>query len=70
LVLSIVDARVPYRYREIRVVVERIESDPDKEFVNSMARKDLDQDANNLGHRPDEERVVIVVRPERTAHMG
>jgi hypothetical protein len=49
--------------------VERIESDPDNVFINSMARKHLGQDVNPW-NKPDEERVVMVIRPERTTRMG
>ena len=42
--LSFVDENNPYRYLEIRGVVERIEPDPDRAFINSMAKKYLGQD--------------------------
>jgi len=67
--LSIVDPANPYRYLEIRGVVERIDEDPNKAFINLMAKKYLDQDVYPW-HQPDEERVVIVVRPEHTTTMG
>ncbi|MDQ3694904.1 MAG: PPOX class F420-dependent oxidoreductase [Chloroflexota bacterium] len=67
--LSIVDPANPYRYLEIRGVVERIDEDPDKTFINLMAKKYLDQDVYPW-HQPGEERVVIVVRPEHTTTMG
>ena len=37
--LSIVDPEDPYRYLEIRGVVERIDEDPDRAFINAMAKK-------------------------------
>jgi PPOX class probable F420-dependent enzyme len=67
--LSFVDENNPYRYLEIRGVVERIEPDPDRAFINSMAKKYLGQDVYPW-HQPGDERVVIVVRPEHTTQMG
>lgn len=67
--LSIVDANNPYRYLEIRGPVDRIEPDPDNAFINSMAKKYMDQDVYPW-HQPGDERVVVVVRPEHTTQMG
>ena len=67
--LSIVDPNNPYRYLEIRGVVERVEPDPDIAFINSMAKKYLGEDRYPW-HRPEDERVVVVVRPEHTTQMG
>ena len=67
--ISIVDENNPYRYLEIRGTVERIDPDPDKAFINSMAKKYHDQDVYG-GSPPGEVRVVVVVRPERTTKMG
>lgn len=67
--LSIVDPQNPYRYLEIRGKVVRIDPDPDLDFINSMAKKYLGQDRYPW-HQPGDERVVIVVEPEHTTHMG
>ena len=67
--LSIVDPNNPYRYLEIRGQVVAIEPDPELDFINSMAKKYLGQDRYPW-QRPGDERVVIVVRPERTTKMG
>lgn len=67
--LSIVDPGNPYRYLEIRGKVVAVEPDPELEFINSMAKKYLGQDRYPW-HRPGDERVVIVVEPERTTGMG
>jgi PPOX class probable F420-dependent enzyme len=67
--LSIVDPTNPYRYLEIRGRVARIEEDPNLDFINSMAKKYMGRD-RYPGHRPGDERVVIVVEPEHTTQMG
>ena len=67
--LSLVDANNPYRYLEIRGTVERIDPDPDKAFINSMAKKYIGQDVYPWS-QPGDERVIIVVRPEHTTQMG
>ena len=67
--LSLVDANNPYRYLEIRGEVARIDPDPDNAFINSMAKKYMDQDVYPW-HQPGDERVVVVVRPVHTTRMG
>ncbi len=67
--LSIIDPDNPYRYLEVRGVVERIDPDPDKAFIDKMAKKYLGVDAYPWG-QPGDERVVVVVRPEHTTKMG
>ena len=67
--LSIVDPVNPYRYIEIRGKVVEFIEDPDKAFIDSMAKKYLGQDAYPWG-TPEEQRVVVVVEPERALTMG
>jgi PPOX class probable F420-dependent enzyme len=67
--VSIVDPTNPLRYLEIRGHVVAIEEDPDLAFINSMAKKYMGQDTYP-GHRPGDERVVIVIEPDRTTQMG
>jgi PPOX class probable F420-dependent enzyme len=64
---SILDPDDPYRYLEIRGVAE-IEEDPDKAFIEEMARKYLGKDYP--WHRPDEERVVVKIRPRHATTQG
>lgn len=66
---SIVDPDNPYRYIEIRGEVDRIEEDPDLNFINSMAKKYLGMDKYPY-HQPGDERVVIFVKPQHTTQMG
>jgi PPOX class probable F420-dependent enzyme len=67
--LSIVDPENPYRYLEIRGKVVRIDPDPDRAFINSMAKKYLGQDVYPW-HQESDERVVVVVEPGHTTGMG
>ena len=67
--LSIVDPDDPFRYLEIRGAVERIEEDADLAFINSMAKKCLGEDEYR-NHRPGDERVVVLVKPQHTTKMG
>lgn len=67
--LSIVDPKNPYRYLEVRGKVTRIDEDPDRKFINSMAKKYLNKDVYPW-HQPGDERVVVVVEPERITKMG
>ena len=67
--LSIVDPEDPFRYLEIRGAVERIEEDADLAFINSMAKKYLGEDEYR-NHRPGDERVVVLVKPQHTTKMG
>ena len=67
--LSIVDPENPYRYLEVRGVVERVDEDPHDDFIDSMAKKYLGADRYPW-HREGDERVVVVVRPQHTTRMG
>lgn len=66
--LSIVDPDNHLRYLEIRGRVEKIEEDPDLDFISAMSRKYLDTYPYPF-HKPGDERVVLFVRPEHTTHM-
>lgn len=67
--LSIVDPANPYRYLEVRGRVVTIDDDSDKAFIDSMAKKYLGVDKYPWS-QPDEERVVIVIEPVHSTHMG
>ncbi len=62
--ISIVDPANPYRYLEVRGKVVRVDEDPNKQFINKMSKKYLDQDVYPWS-QPGDERVVIVVEPEK-----
>lgn len=67
--LSVVDPANLYRYLEIRGRVVEVEPDPNRAFIDKMAKKYLGEDVYPW-HRPGDERIVIVVEPEHTTHMG
>ncbi|GAA2898731.1 PPOX class F420-dependent oxidoreductase [Nonomuraea rubra] len=65
--VSINDPEQPYRYLEVRGVVERVEPDPSGDFFDVLAtRYGLAYD-RPVGDA--ERRVVIVVRPTRTTQQ-
>ena len=62
--VMIVDPSDPFRYVEVRGKVVRIDDDASLAFINKMAKKYMNLDAYPY-HQPGDERVVIVVQPER-----
>ena len=67
--VSIVDPANPYRYLEVRGKLVRIDEDPEDKFVNKMTKKYLNQDTYPYG-QPGDERVVIVIEPEKIPGRG
>jgi PPOX class probable F420-dependent enzyme len=67
--VSVTDPDNPYRYIEVRGVVDEIVEDEGNAFINSMAKKYMDKD-EYPAHRPGDERVVVKVRPEHSTSMG
>ncbi len=67
--LSIVDPANPYRYLEIRGEVDEIVDDEGNAFINSMAKKYIDQDTYPW-HQPGDHRVIVKVHPGHTTSMG
>lgn len=67
--LSIVDPVNPYRYLEVRGKAIEVIEDPDKAFIDSMAQKYLGQEKYPWS-QPGEQRVIVVVEPERALTMG
>jgi PPOX class probable F420-dependent enzyme len=67
--LSIVDPRNPYRYLEVRGVAVAFEDDPERAFLDSMARKYLGVDRYPW-HREGDEHVTVVILPQRTTQLG
>lgn len=67
--VSVHDPDQPYRYVEVRGKVARIEDDPDKTFINKMAKKYINEDVYPWS-QPGEQRLVVYVQPEHTTKMG
>jgi len=61
--LCIMDPNNPWRYLEIRGTVE-LEDDTDRSFINSIAKKYMNQDEYPFD-QPGDERVTLTVRPTR-----
>lgn len=66
--LSITDPANPYRYLELRGTVERIEDDPNNEFIDRQAQRYLGEPAYPW-HQPGDERVVLYIRPSASSAM-
>lgn len=69
LALAIVDLANPYRYLEIRGQVVKFIDDPDKAFINAMSKKYLGQEPYPW-NQPEDERVIVLVEPERVLVHG
>lgn len=67
--LSITDPQNPYHYLEIRGKVARIEDDPQKKFVDILAKKYMGVD-HYPNNQPGDERVIVYIQPEHTTSMG
>lgn len=67
--LSVIDLGNPYRYLEVRGLVDHIADDPDNDFINAMAKKYIGLDEYPY-HQSGDERVVVHVRPQHTTSMG
>ncbi len=67
---SIVDPKNPFRYLEILGTVVEFRPDPEFAFISSMSAKYLNIPVYQGSKPGDEERVVVVVRPEHTTSMG
>jgi PPOX class probable F420-dependent enzyme len=63
--IAIADPANPYRALEIRGTVARIDADPNYRFINAVSQRYLNRDATSEERGPAEERVVIIVEPER-----
>jgi len=61
--LAVVDPDNPYRYLEIRGKVE-IKDDTDRSFINSIAKKYMNQEKYPFD-KPGDERVTFTVKPTR-----
>jgi PPOX class probable F420-dependent enzyme len=67
--LSVADPDNPYRYLEVRGVVDRVEDDPDRAFIDHLSERYLDQRPYPY-HQPDDERVIVFIRPTGASAMA
>ena len=67
--MSAIDPDNSYRNLEIRGTVVRMDPDPDHTLIHAMAKKYLGVDVYPWG-QPDDDRVIVRVRPEHTTSMG
>jgi PPOX class probable F420-dependent enzyme len=59
--LSMTDPDNPYRYLEVRGVVEKVEDDPDRAFIDHLSERYMGKPYPY--HQPGDERVIVYVRP-------
>jgi PPOX class probable F420-dependent enzyme len=67
--LSLTDPDDPYRYLEVRGVVDRIDDDADREFIDSLSERYMGR-RPYPNHQPGDERVIVYIRPEDTSSMA
>ncbi len=67
--LSILDPSNAYRYLEVRGELDRVDEDPDIDFISRLAKKYIDKDRYPW-HREGDERVVMNIGPVKTSGMG
>jgi PPOX class probable F420-dependent enzyme len=67
--VSGIDPDNAYRYLELRGAVVSVDDDSSNEFIDSMAKKYMGVDTYPF-HQPGDHRVVMVVEPTHTTHMG
>lgn len=63
--LSITDPANPYRYLEVRGVMEVVEADVDREFIDHLAERYMRQRPYPY-HQPEDERVIVHI--DRPTH--
>jgi PPOX class probable F420-dependent enzyme len=67
--LSVTDPDNPYRYLEVRGVVDRVEDDRDRAFIDHLSERYLQQ-RPYPNHQPGDERVVVYIRPTAASAMA
>lgn len=67
--LSVTDPDNPYRYLEIRGVVDRVEDDPDRAFIDHLSQRYMGRTPYPY-HQPEDERVIVFVRPTGASAMA
>jgi len=67
--LSLTDPENPYRYLEVRGVVDRVEDDPDRAFIDHLSERYLGKRPYPW-HQPGDERVIVHIRPTDSSAMA
>src|SRR3954454_20334622 len=67
--LSITDPDNPYRYLEVRGVVDKIEDAPDYRFIDDLSERYMSQRPYPM-HQPGDERVTVYIRPTAGSAMA
>lgn len=67
--LSLTDPDDPYRYLEVRGVVDKVEGDRDNAFIDHLSERYMGQRPYPY-HEPGDERVVVYIRPTDSSAMA
>ena len=67
--LSITDPNNPYRYIEVRGVVDKVEDDPHRAFIDHLSERYMGQ-RPYPHHQPGDERVIVFIRPTDSSSMA
>lgn len=67
--LTMMDPDNPYRYLEVRGLVEEVTEEGAWDHINEMAKKYLDQDKYPYS-QPGEVRIIVKIRPGGYSNMG
>src|SRR4051794_29584411 len=67
--LSIADPDNPYRYLEVRGVVDKVEDDLDCGFIDDLSERYMGQ-RPYPHHQPEDERVIVYIRPTGASAMA
>jgi PPOX class probable F420-dependent enzyme len=67
--LSITDPENPYRYLEVRGVVEKIDRDADNTFIDDLSERYMGKRPYPM-HHPGDERVIVHIRPTAGSAMA
>ena len=67
--LSMTDPDNPYRYLEVRGLVEKVEDDVDRAFIDHLAERYMGKRPYPY-HQPKDERVIVHIRPTDSSAMA
>ena len=67
--LSNTDPSNPYRYLEVRGLVDRVDDDPDRIFIDHLSQVYMGQ-TPYPNHQRGDKRVVVLIRPTATSGMA